>query len=191
MAALRERRMDRAGNREHFAALLARKARRDQRSRRQRRLDDEHAARKAADQAVAAREVLLARRRARQEFGQQARRFARSRCARSRLRAGYTRSGPVPTTASVAASVAERAFVRGGVDAERQSRHDRQAGGRKRLRELARVRPALRRRVPAADDRERRTVRAARAGRCRTARAARRRCPAARADSRASSHAMT
>ena len=61
-------------------------------------------------------------------------------------------------TASVEASRPERAFVRGGVDAERESRHDRQAGGRERLRELARVRLALRRRVAAADDRERRPV---------------------------------
>ena len=48
VAALRERRMDRAGDREHVAALLAGEARGDQRARRQRRLDDEHAAREPA-----------------------------------------------------------------------------------------------------------------------------------------------
>ena len=88
VTALRERRMDRAGNREHVAALLAGEARGDERARRQRRLDDEHAAREPADQAIAARKVLLARRRAGRELGQRAPPRAAISCARSRLRAG-------------------------------------------------------------------------------------------------------
>ena len=59
-------------------------------------------------------------------------------------------------TASVDASVVERAFVRGGVDAEREPRHDRQArvDASARANSRAFALP-LRRRVAAADDRER------------------------------------
>ena len=157
VTALGERRVDRAWNREYFAALLARPARGDQRARRQRRLDDEHASRKAADKPVAARKIFLARRRARNEFGQDAtglRDAPREIAVACRINAIGARAddgerrrvGP------------ERAFVRGRVDAERQPRHNCQVGRGKRFRKFARVRLALRRCVPAADDRQRRTV---------------------------------
>ncbi len=129
VAALRERRMDRARDREHFAALLARPPRRDQRSRRQRRLDDQHAAGKAADQPVAPRKVFLARRRARQELRHDP---AASRDAPREIAVArrIDAIGPRADDGERRGFRRERALVRGGVDAERESRHDRQAGRR-------------------------------------------------------------
>src|SRR4029079_15178101 len=64
MAPFRKRRMNRAGNRKHFAALLRGKARSDERAAVQRRLDDQDTADKAADHAIAAREISRQRGRA-------------------------------------------------------------------------------------------------------------------------------
>ena len=60
VAAARERIMDRAGNGEHLASLLGGEPRGDQRAGARRGLDDEHAERESADQAVATREVRAA-----------------------------------------------------------------------------------------------------------------------------------
>ena len=99
MAALRKRRMDRPGQREHLAALLAGEARGDERARRKRRLDDEHAAREAAHQPVAARKVLLAAAACRARIRRATSRARRAR-ARGRDCAPDRRDrDPVPTTA--------------------------------------------------------------------------------------------
>ncbi len=110
-------------------------------------------------------------------------RAARS-CASARLRAGYTRSGPVPTTAMLLPALRESAAMRGGVDAERQAADDGEAGGRQRRGERLGVGAALRGRVAAADDREGRAPRAVRGGRGNRTPEADRRFRAARADSR-------
>src|SRR5262245_45738556 len=57
VAPLGERRVNRTGHREHLAALIGRGSRGDERAGGERRLDDEAAARKAADEPVATRKV--------------------------------------------------------------------------------------------------------------------------------------
>ena len=86
--ALRKRRMDRAGQREDLASLLAGEARGNERAGRERRLDDEHAPRESAHQPVAARKILFQRRRARARTRRRAARAPRARARASRLRAG-------------------------------------------------------------------------------------------------------
>jgi hypothetical protein len=146
--------MDRAGNREYIATLIARESRRDERSGRQRRFDDEDAAGEAADQAIALREVLPARGRARQVFRNE-RAFA---CDALREVAVARRVDAIEAGADDRQRrrvASERALVRCGVDADRQSGDDREARARERVRELARGLAPLRPAVPAADDRER------------------------------------
>src|SRR5205807_6623145 len=63
-----DRTVDGARDREHLAALLDRQACGDERAALARGLDNERAEREAADDAVAAREVLGERRAARREF---------------------------------------------------------------------------------------------------------------------------
>ncbi len=121
VAALRQRRMDRAGDREDLAALLARVAGGDERPRLQRRLDHQDAARKPADQPVAPRKVHRARRRAR----------------------ARTRRGAPPRSAIACASVAVARRVHAV-----EARADHRQRGRPRLRARLRARPR-RRRPPA------------------------------------------
>src|SRR5262249_35053974 len=68
MAALRKRRVDRAGEREDLASLLGGEPCGDQRPRVERCFDDEDAAGEAAYEAIPLRKILLERRRARSEL---------------------------------------------------------------------------------------------------------------------------
>ena len=77
-------------------------------------------------------------------------------CASSWWRAGYTRSSPVPDAGDGRPLAPQRAFVCGGVHAQRQARDDREPGAGQGLGEGARILAALRRRLAAADDGERR-----------------------------------
>ena len=122
----------------------------------------------------------LQRRRAGREFGQRCRRAPRSRargrdCAPDRRGRGPCRPRRACRRARSSAPRARRASMP-------SARPDTivEPGVGERLRERARVVEALRRRVAAADDRERRAGSAARGGRCRRARAADRRSRAAR-----------
>ena len=77
------------------------------------------------------------------------------RCARSRLRAGIDAIEARADDRERRRRAVQGACVRRRVDAERQSRHDREARVGQRAREVARVVDALRRGVAAADDRQR------------------------------------
>ena len=85
----------------------------------------------------------------------------RARRARARAR-GCARDRrcpvPVPTHGDAARGAREPAAMRRRVDAEREPAHDREPGVAQRLRERLGVGHALRGRVAAADDRERRRV---------------------------------
>ncbi len=101
-----------------------------------------------------AREVLPQRRRARDEL--------RHHESRQRDHVGELevarRVDPVEARADARdrrSLALERALVGGGVDADREPRHDREPGGRQRACEGAGILDALGRRVAAADDRER------------------------------------
>src|SRR5439155_8706571 len=118
-----ERRMDRARQREHFAALLACEPCCDERTRRNRRFDHKNATRKPADDAIAAREVLRKRRRARRELGNDETahgEVVREIPIRSRIDAIGTGSGD----GDAASLAVERAAMRGRVDAEREPAYD-------------------------------------------------------------------
>src|SRR3954469_17950225 len=75
MAATRQRRLDRAGYCINVAPLLGCKPRGDQRTGLRRCLDDERAARQAADDAVAAREIRRQRWRSQRIFADDATEF--------------------------------------------------------------------------------------------------------------------
>src|SRR6185295_6376541 len=75
VAAAGKRRVDGARDRENVAALFARPSRSDERAGRERSLDDEHAARHAADQSIAPRKIFGSRGRPRNELGDDATRF--------------------------------------------------------------------------------------------------------------------
>ena len=86
--AFRERRMDRARQREHFAPLLAGESRGDERAGRQRCLDDEHAARRGRSRAGCGAGNSASAAACPTANSEMTRPRAASSCARSRLRAG-------------------------------------------------------------------------------------------------------
>jgi hypothetical protein len=109
------------------------------------------------DQPVASREVALERRRARRELGDE-RAARRDRVREVAVRGRIHAVGPGAGDRDRRGARVERAAVRGGVDALRKPRDDREARVGERARERLRVLDALRRALPAADDRERRRV---------------------------------
>ena len=136
VAALGERRVDRAGQREHLAPLLGGQARGDERARGQRRFDDQHAAREAADRCDC-------------DAGSSAvsggvpgaNSVSSSPCpaiawARSRLRRRIDAVGAgADRRRCVLAGAGERAAVRGRVDAGGEPADDGEARRRQRERE--------------------------------------------------------
>src|SRR5690348_16880117 len=80
MTSARERILDRARYREHFASLIAGAARRDQRSRAQTRFDDERSQSKPRDDSVASRKILGTTGRARREFADEGTVLRNPRC---------------------------------------------------------------------------------------------------------------
>ncbi len=161
MAAARLRRMDGAGDGEHFAPLLRRQPRRDERAGSQRGLHHQRALRKPGDDAVAPGEVGGQGRRAERIFADH--HAPGGRCGAPGRGGGPDRHGPAPCRprrwcrAGSATVRQDRAglqgpFVRSGIDAERQPRDDAQARAAQRPPELPGVLRALRGRVAAADD---------------------------------------
>ena len=119
--------------------------------------------------------VLRKRRRAERELADQQPMLGNATARAHDCDAGRRLSSPVPTTAIGAARAVEPALVRGCVDAERQARDDRQTGVAEVRREAPCVVESLRRRIAAADDRDRFGDSAARRGPGRRAAAAGRR----------------
>src|SRR5258706_2929500 len=157
VAPLRERRMNRAGNRKAIATLFDRVLSRDERAALYSGLGHEHPAREAADQTIATGEVLGCRLRAEREFGHEradGRELVGERVVSPRI-------DPIRTGAhyrDARGRRAQTATMGGCIDAEREPAYDREAGTRERVRERLRVACALKARIPAADDREARRV---------------------------------
>jgi len=154
MAAARKRCVDRAGNREHVSPGFGSEPRSDQRTRLQRGLDDQRAACEPGDDAVAAREVVAERRRAERQLADE----GAVRGDAMRQVEVAARIDPVEPRADDrdrAGRGFERSFVRRAVDAEREPRDDCVASAAQVCGERPCVVDALRRRVAAADDRDR------------------------------------
>ena len=93
-----------------------------------RRLHDEHAAREPAHEPIAARKILLQRRRPDGEFGDDE--AARGELVRERaIAGGIDAIGTGADHRDAAAGAGESAAMRGGIDAERESADDRETGG--------------------------------------------------------------
>ncbi len=161
MAAARLRRMDGAGDGEHFAPLLRRQPRRDERAGSQRGLHHQRALRKPGDDAVAPGEVGGQGRRAERIFADHhalAGDAVRQVAVAGRIDTVQPRADHGDGAGAGSATVRQdRAglqgpFVRSGIDAERQPRDDAQARAAQRPPELPGVLRALRGRVAAADD---------------------------------------
>ena len=157
MTTLGQRGVDRAGNREHVAALLGRLACRDQRAGLHCRLDDKHAGREAADDPVPFRKVARQRRRTDRIFADDAA-FLRDALAQGAVAGGIGHVRPRADDGDRSAAAAQRALVRGRVDAQREAGHDAQAGTGQAFRECLRIRPALRTGIAAADDGQARPI---------------------------------
>src|SRR5688500_14913612 len=153
MTAARERIVDRARNREHFAAVVEREARRDQRAAAARRLDDERAEREAGDDSIALREeqflrldagrVLGHEQPAHGYLGRKLRVLARKDHVEAAAEHGYRAAGRGQCTAMARA-----------VDACREPARDRQAALREIARELLGRLFAAGRGAAATDNRE-------------------------------------
>ena len=124
--ALRARIERRARYRKHFAALLERKPRGDQRARALRGLDDDDAERQPGNQPVAPREIARARLPAERHFATAQRLPAKWHRAARHAQADRARSWPPASTAIV--PVARLAAMGGGVDAAREAGDNGEAG---------------------------------------------------------------
>src|SRR5260221_8555310 len=146
--------MNRTGNRKHFASLVRRAARGDQRAGGDGRLDDQAAARQSADQSIAPREVVRDGRRAESEFRKQqsaTRDFGGEFSVARRI--DDIDAGAEDRNRRAGAGQA--AAMCCGVDAQRKPGDDRESGGAERCGEMLRVALPLSRSVAAADNGER------------------------------------
>jgi hypothetical protein len=146
-----QRIVDRAGNREHFAALVGRQSGGDQRAAAHCRLDDQRTQRQPADDAIAPREVHRQRRRAERKFADECTacsdRFG-ERAVRGRvvdIQSGATHGN------GDAFSI-ERTSMSCSVDAGRQPARDREPAASEMRREARGVVATARSGIARADD---------------------------------------
>src|SRR5262249_5316637 len=142
-----------ARKREDFTSLLGGKPRRDQRPGIERRLDDEDTPRETAHQAIPPREILLERRGAGGELRDHEAPGGELRRALPIARR-IDAIGARPDHRDAAPRMSQPAAVSRGVDAERETAHDRKARGGERGSERLGVFATLRGRVTATDDRK-------------------------------------
>ena len=151
VAAARLRRMNGAGNRKDFLALLGRQPRGDERARLQRRLNHQRAPAQTGNDAVALGKVGRQRRRAQGKLAdEQALQGNAVRQLQVFFGVDPVQSGADHRNRRAAAQ--QRAIVRRAVDAQRQTRHHANTRAAKRLGKLPGIALALRGGIAAAHD---------------------------------------